>query len=84
MVKCPQWFRDDSTELKHNADLAYFNKEYLTAADLYEKVLRGNKGKGVFQTASQTDDLSRALLKAGRTSEALHWANKLVNAECKA
>ena len=55
----------------------------MTAADLYEKVLRGNKGKGVFQTASQTDDLSRALLKAGRTREALYWANKLVKAECK-
>ena len=58
--------------------MAYFNKEYDKAAELYEKVLRGNKSKGVFVTASQTDDLARALLKAGRVDEAHQWATKLV------
>ena len=45
---------------------------------MYAKVLADNNGKGVFQLATQTDDLARALIKAGRTGEALEWAKKLV------
>ena len=73
-----QWFVDEPGEDKHNADLAYFKGDFESAAELYAKVLAANNGKGVFQLATQTDDLARALIKAGRTSEALEWAKKLV------
>jgi len=75
-----EWFVGDEAESKHNADLAYFNGEYDKAAELYRKVLDRDQGKarGVFQTATKTDELARALLRAGRIEEAEEWADKLL------